>query len=988
MVKLLNIVRFLTVVACFWLGSSAQAVDPEKSLDQLVHKNWTTADGLPQNSVNDIVQTPDGYLWLATFGGPARFDGQKFTVFDTASSPGLTLNRVTALHVDPDGVLWLGGDLAHLCRYENETFSCLKGKDGVPKGFFRAMESDGNALWIGTSVALARFENGEFQFFEGLEPPFEALYRDATGLIWASSGAGPIRWNGERWEAGPSLHADGIGQPMGQGDAGGVLRDRDGNIWFVDSGTRGVGRLRAGRSTDDGERLFTGQRSLTIYEDRDGNLWVGTNNHGLHLLRDGIFVNLNHGASTASVYETVSGRLLVGTLCSGAFERIDGLMVALDDPPGLNCVSTVFEDRRGRLWVGGEYLALRERGRWTRFREQGVEYLPMIRALYEDWRGTVWIGAEDGLASYSEGRYTEYSRADGVQMNSIRFVTEDRQGNLWIMGPSGLMRFEAGVIRPETGRLFTRDDGLGHNYVRMIYEAENGALWIGTYGGGLGHMSPGDQRITNLTRANGLAENVVSTIVEENGNLWLSGNRGITRLRRGAAEAFIRGDVNRVSTVLYNEVDGMLPSETNGGFQPAVWKARDGRLLYSTIRGVAVMDPAGLRLEAPPTVVIERVRVGGREVDFRQTVVVRPGEKNLEIDYTALQLGLPEEARFRYRLVNDGGGWDDVGDRRTAYYNAIAPGTYTFELTASAYSGGLWNTEVASFKVVVEPFFYETLLFRIALGLAFVGLIVLFFSYRLRKMRRRESAMQTVIDELEAKNAEMERFTYTVSHDLRSPLVTIEGFTGYLLDDALSGNQDRLRNDVAQIRHATSQMSELLSDLLELSRIGRLVNTPVDVSLTEIARDAEALAAGRLQDRGVVVEIAEDLPVVLVDRVRMVEVFQNLLDNAARFMGDQEEPRVWISSRKVRHETVITVRDNGAGIAPKYHRKVFELFERLDARTDGTGIGLAIVKRVIEHHGGRIWIESEGKPGAGTAFRFTLDWDAVVASDVERTSRR
>jgi signal transduction histidine kinase len=226
--------------------------------------------------------------------------------------------------------------------------------------------------------------------------------------------------------------------------------------------------------------------------------------------------------------------------------------------------------------------------------------------------------------------------------------------------------------------------------------------------------------------------------------------------------------------------------------------------------------------------------------------------------------------------------------------------------------------------------------------------------------------------ELEARSAELERFTYVISHDLKSPLVTIRGFLGYLERDAREGDTKRLEADVARIRTATDRMGRLLEDLLELSRTGRIARPHVDLPFLDVVREASALVDGRLGARGVRVEVEGPLPVVHGDPQRLVELVQNLLDNAAKFMGDQGEPRIWIGSRtEPTGESVLFVRDNGIGIAPAHHQRVFELFQRLDPHVEGTGLGLALVRRIVETHGGRIWVESEGA-GRGSTFCFTL----------------
>jgi signal transduction histidine kinase len=241
-----------------------------------------------------------------------------------------------------------------------------------------------------------------------------------------------------------------------------------------------------------------------------------------------------------------------------------------------------------------------------------------------------------------------------------------------------------------------------------------------------------------------------------------------------------------------------------------------------------------------------------------------------------------------------------------------------------------------------------------------------------------EVEREKIIAELESKNAELERFTYTVSHDLKSPLITIRGFLGFLREDSQSGNMVRLDADIKRISDATEKMQRLLNDLLELSRIGRLVNEPQAINLNEVVLEALELLQGRISQGNVAVSVAENLPAVFGDHQRLSEVLQNLIDNAAKFMGSQPSPRIEIGHAGTQNGmNVFYVRDNGIGIPPEFQENIFGLFNKLDARSEGTGIGLALVKRIIEFHHGTIWVESE--PAKGTTFFFTLPAPEVNA---------
>ena len=292
------------------------------------------------------------------------------------------------------------------------------------------------------------------------------------------------------------------------------------------------------------------------------------------------------------------------------------------------------------------------------------------------------------------------------------------------------------------------------------------------------------------------------------------------------------------------------------------------------------------------------------------------------------------------------------------------------EIVKTTREKGEWRGEVVNFtssgeRVVVEM---RTWLLRDEKGKP-TGMCGIAMDVTDRK--RAEEARELLIEELEVKNAELERFTYTVSHDLKSPLVTINGFLGVLKQDAAAGNTEAVEEDMAFIFDATRRMERLLEELLELSRIGRQDNPPERIELADLAQRVVSMSSEQMTERDIQVEISPDLPVVFGDRLRLWEVLQNLVDNAAKFIGDQPCPRIEIGSRRDGEETVCYVRDNGMGIDPAYHEKVFGLFERLDTASEGTGVGLAVVRRIIEVHEGRIWVESEGL-GRGSTFCFTI----------------
>lgn len=239
-----------------------------------------------------------------------------------------------------------------------------------------------------------------------------------------------------------------------------------------------------------------------------------------------------------------------------------------------------------------------------------------------------------------------------------------------------------------------------------------------------------------------------------------------------------------------------------------------------------------------------------------------------------------------------------------------------------------------------------------------------------------EQKQEELVQQLKLKNQELDRFAITVSHDLKTPLITITGYLGYLEKDALAGNRDRVRKDIGQINDAAKSMGKLVDEILDLSRIGRIMNPPREVSFDEIVQEALKAAEGLIQVRQVKVKVGSGFPIIYCDFARIVQVLQNLITNAVKFMGQQTDPVIDIGVEEREGEQVFFVKDNGMGIDPKYHEQVFGLFNKLNASTEGLGIGLGIVKRIIEVHEGRIWVESE--LGKGASFYFTLPEKPLV----------
>ncbi len=962
--------------------------------------------GDPSSLSHDLVwaihEDSKGRLWVGTGGGGAcrlnDRDAGRFSCLrhdpDDAGSP--SDGRVRAIHEDRAGRLWLGTE-GGLDRLDPDTLEIRRhrldpgeGDSLDPNLVFEIRDDGRGGLWLATRHGLVRFEPATETF---------TYYRHD-----------PARPNRSELDSVWDIH-----------------QDRDGNLWLA---TFGGGLLLFDpaaetftryRHDPNRPRSLSEDKALVLFEDRSGAFWIGTSGGGLNKLR---FTTKAFGSLGAlsddmvmSLHEDRKGTLWVGTWNAG-LDRLDRATGEIRnypaDPadPGRLAnrdVRAILEDSNGTLWVGTEHGGLhrldRTAGAFVRYRHDPADPGSLrdndAWVLHEDREGSLWVGTYGGGLSRYQPVMESFSHflhngADAQSLSSdiVRAIVEDVEGFLWVgTGGGGLNRLDG----ERYGRFLrfrhrTEDPAtLSSDEILSLHQDREGTLWIGTHGGGLNQLLPGasadlaDATFRHFMTGDGLPSNVVYGILEDaDGTLWMSTNHGLSRFDP-ATETFRNFDVT----------DGLQSNEFNSG---AYLQNRRGEMFFGGIHGVNVFRPEEIR-DNPfvPPVVLTSFRKFNEEVALDayladlSSITLRHDDSVVSFEFAALCFTAPEKNRYAYRLSGFSDRWVDLGTERDITFTNLDPGAYTLHVRGSN-DDGVWNEEGLALTVVVEPPFWLTWWFTTLSLAAAASLLLGGHRLRTRRIRRHnlalqaevavrkraEQALERLIGELEGKNAEletrnaeMERFTYTISHDLKSPLVTIKGFLGLLHQDVARGDAERMERDVDQISGAADHMARLLSELLELSRIGRLVNPPEAVSLTDLANEALEMAAGQIGEHGVTIEIDPGMPVVSGDRPRLLEVFQNLLDNAVKFMGDQPAPRVEIRAEEQGGEVLCRVRDNGIGIARRYHHTVFGLFERLDLDIEGTGIGLALVKRIVEVHGGRIWIESEGS-GAGSTFCFTL----------------
>ncbi|NZA27754.1 diguanylate cyclase [Luteimonas sp. SJ-92] len=807
----------IVVAVAALLSAPAAALDPDRAITQYVLDHWGTREGLPHDVVRSIVQTRDGYLWLATQGGLARFDGHAFTVFDQANTPELGSDDIRSLFEAADGTLWIGTQGAGLLSLRDGAFTRYGVADGLGSDLVRCvLETRDGDLWICTSVGLTRRRDGRFRNYTAADGlPADAIYsarEDAAGTLWVGTAGGIARIDGERivaYRAGEELparmslapdislardgsvlaatygggiaaFADGKVRMIDKRDAGladdrvmSVHEDGDGNLW-VATYAEGLQRRHDGRWEQlDATLGLATNLMYTLYEDRAGSLWIGTAGGGLHRLRDGpvrtwTSVEGLPDDKVFAVHGSDDGGIWVG-MEGGGVSHFDGRRfrtLTSADGLGSDNVISLASAPGGGLWIGtfNGGLSLRDASgirTWTT-----ADGLPanQVFCLAQDG-DALWVGTMNGLARMRDGAFQRFGTAEGLGANHVRALLRGRDGAIWVgTSGGGLSR-----IRDDSVRTWSTPDGLPGNYVYALYEDARGVLWVGTKGGGLARIERG--RIAGIGVEHGLADQSVYGIIgDDAGNLWLSGPRGLARAAIADLDAVAAGRLPALVVERFERGSGLRSGHTVGGAQPAAWKDGDGRLWFATFDGLAAIDPTIPRtaLDAP-AVYIETVTVDGTSVAFPAGAgaparALPPGSHDLEIAYTGVDLAAPESLRFRYRLVGLDRNWVQAGSRRIAYFSRLPPGAYRFELMV-ARDGGPWLETEAAWNFRVLPAWYRTWWFAVLAALALGALAAVSYRLRVRVLTARARMLADLVAErtrdLEAARARFEEMSRT-----------------------------------------------------------------------------------------------------------------------------------------------------------------------------------------------------------------------------------
>jgi ligand-binding sensor domain-containing protein/two-component sensor histidine kinase len=1024
---------YLTASLCLICASTARAVDPRKPLSQYTHTVWQTDAGLPQNTVHHIVQTRDGYLWLATDGGLVRFDGIEFAVFDKQNTPAFKNNQIRNLAEDGGGNLWISTPEG-LIRQQGKKFTLFTAGDGLSSSsVLSAFEDHSGTLWIITAGGLDSYRDGKFTQYttrDGLSSDsIDTLIEDRQGSIWIGSSDGLTRFKddiftnynnlagmrtsvrvlmednlGRIWIGTPSglylldhgaLRGYTVRDGLSNNAVESIAQDSAGRIWIgtlngldrLDGGTITVFTTANGLpsnriqsiyedrehslwiSTESGLVRLEGDTFtsfapkdrlaslavLSICEDREGNLWLGTDSGGLHALRDNKFVayTTEEGLSNdlvRSVYQDQSSNIWIGTGGGGLNLMRDGRVTAFTTKDGLcsNVVFATYGDRDGNLWIGTpDGLAklappdASGRGRFTTYTIDDGLADNFVRSIYQDHIGQIWIGTRRGLTRLRDGKFTVYTTLDGLGSDFIGAILQDTAGTLWISTLGGLSRLKDGAFSN-----FTTSDGLSGNVITSLYEDRSGSLWIGTNGSGLDRFRDGN--FTSVTTKDGLFQDVIYQILEDGrGNLWLSCDRGIFRVSLKDLDEFAAGRLSSITTVSYGTADGMKISECNGGGHPAGWRTRDGRLWFSTLRGVAVIDPEKIGLNTiPPPVAIDRVLVDDQAVPEHDQAEFSPGRSRFAFHYAGLSFIAPDKVQYKYKLDGFDRDWVAAGATRVAYYTNIPPGRYTFRVIACN-NDGVWNEAGAAFGFHLQPHFYQTYWFY-ALGLMALGLIG--WQLYLLRVRSIESRFAAVL-------AERNRIAREIHDSLAQGLAGIS-LQLELVAKMLASSTDSARNHLNQARILARQsLADARRSLWDL-RSGGLESSDLPTSLSSSARHltAQTGVQAQLQVSGAFRELDH-----LIES-NLLRIGQEAITNAVKHARAQ---RIDISLEFDANIVRLSVRDNGRG---------FDCDQPPAAA--GGHFGLVGMRERAEQIGGKLTVSSS--PGAGTEISAEVPLEAKL----------
>lgn len=967
-------------------------------------RDWQTDDGLPNNIVTAITQTHDGYLWVGTPAGLARFDGDHFSEFiylgegvnghpsvhtlQSAAKGGLWivpsrgavvhLNRefspealpsglpdASALFVveDKDGYPWIGYLTGVICRIKNGEVTQFTANDGLPAGTIESLISDsaGN-IWVSKGTHIHVFDNGGFHQIATFRNESHIAAAGTNG-IWIVTGRRLLKCdcNGKLDDLGNYL------PDTSRAVAREAIEDHTGAVWI---GTDSDGLYRYSQSGF--EKIDTSYVYISsLAEDSEGNIWAGTLGGGLDRVSRGSIKleKVSEGSSfqpVQSVCEDTNGKLWGATQDGLLVWRVDGeWRPALADssvPRGVACVAA---DRDGAIWLGmrnAKVLYCWQHDHFVTWNDEKGFAGNTVASLFPDSHGDLWVG----INAYRDAP-PMIQRLHGGQFQTFKLppneerviaMAEDYAGNIWAGTTSGqLFRFDGTQLVDETARTSGSDRG-----IRCLYTTPDGALWIGYAGSGLGCLK--ESRFTRVTTQQGLRENWISQIVEDNeGWLWLGSDHGISKIRQTELEDVAAGKLPRVIPIFYGRNEGLFNLQVNYGFWPGAIRTQDGHVAMPTRTALAMIDPAALRRHyKPPTVVLTGMTVddqvmaayGGvpekplvaNLLSPQPPLRLSPSHHNLKFEFTAFNFNAPENVHFRYRLDGLDSDWQDA-EAREAQYSRLAAGMYRFRVQA-ANGDREWNETDTPLAIVVAPFFWQTWAFRTGVAVFFVACVVTVVRYvSFRRLHRKLEllAQQAALDK------ERTRIARDLHDDLGGRLTEVKQLFELALRNHTSPDtmQQYLRRGLTRTQSGIRALDETVWAVNPHNDTLPYLIDYIGQSAVEFLRAAD-------------IRCRADLPPNPPERAISAEARHNLflavkeaLNNVVRHAHASE---VQLNAAVTDEALSLTIKDDGQG------------FDR--PPDNATNDGLRNMRQRMEEIGGSFSVES--KPGAGTSVSLVYFW--------------